>query len=121
MDFKGKSLVGDKIGDLKKEWIVIAEDDLGDPIFIDTDDIKNPIFTAQHGNGIWKEIKISDTFENFLIILENLKLLSKGRENPESIEENPIANEENNSFLSTLKKQNPTTEIWFWEDFLENV
>ena len=119
IDSKGKSLVGDNIGDWKKQWIVIAEDSLGDPVFINIGDKNYPVFTSQHGNEIWTEIKISDTFENFLIILEDLKSLSIGRENTVKIDENPITKEEFNRFISKVKDKNPDSEIWFWEVFLE--
>ena len=120
IDFKGQSLIGNDLGDWKKGWVVIAEDSLGDPIFINIDDENYPVFTAQHGKEKWTEIKISDTFENFLNILKDLRELSIDRDNPAKIEENPITETEYHRFISNVKNKNPNTEIGFWEVFLEN-
>src|SRR6476619_1827497 len=41
----GKSLIGNATGDWKKNWIVIATDNLGDPIFVDYEDENLSVYT----------------------------------------------------------------------------
>ncbi|MBP6323386.1 MAG: SMI1/KNR4 family protein [Chitinophagales bacterium] len=120
IDKSGKPLISKKPGDWKKNWIVIATDDLGDPIFVDSDNTNLSVFISQHGQGAWKETYIASSLEIFKEILSDLKRLSIGRDNPIQIEKNPITEIELNNFLAKCKTKNTEIDIWFWEDFLEN-
>lgn len=63
----GKSFVGSDKGDWKESWYVIGYDeDLGDPIFIDTNNKKYPVLTAEHGMGEWKPSVLYDSLEEFI-------------------------------------------------------
>ena len=116
----GKSLVGKNNGDWKKNWIVIATDNIDDPIFVDIEKLNLPVFTSEHGNGEWEESCIAISIENFSQILYNLKQLSIERENPIRIETNPISETEIDNFLSKTKNDNKGMDIEYWEIFLEN-
>ena len=120
IDEKGKSLIGKNIGDWKKNWIVIATDNLGDPIFVDCGNSSLPVFTSQHGQGDWEETYVAISLDKFIGILKDLKHLSIGRENPVKIEKNPISKKELNSFLEKTKNDNNWMDIEYWEIFLEN-
>jgi hypothetical protein len=119
-DAEGNSLVTGEEGDWEEGWLVIGNDNLGDPIFIDTNDGNYPIFTAQHGQDEWLATPIADSLDKFKMILSDLKRLSIGRETPDEIEESPIPRNVLIRFFSTLKKNNNDVEIWWWEQFLEN-
>lgn len=116
----GKSLIGNKNGDWKGNWIVIASDNLGDPIFVDSEDSNLSVYTSQHGQGEWEETKIASSLINFSEILNNLHKLSVGRESPEEIEQNPITENDLENFIKRIENKNSDVEIWFWEGFLEN-
>lgn len=115
---KGKSLIGNNKGEWKKNWIVIATDNMGDPIFVDNEKSNLPVFTAEHGNGAWEENCIANSIENFSRILKDLKQLSIKRENPVQLEKNPISETELELFLS--KNENLGIDIEYWEVFLDN-
>lgn len=120
IDEKGNSLIGKNSGDWKKNWIVIATDSLGDPIFIDSENLSLPVFNSQHGQGEWQETYIAISLDSFSKILKNLKDLSIGRENPVKIEKKPILKIELDSFLEKTKNDNNKMDVGFWEFFLEN-
>jgi len=120
IDEKGKSLIGKNTGDWKKSWIVIATDNLGDPIFIDCENSSLPVFSSPDGQGNWEETYIAISLDNFREILKDLKNLSIGKENPVKIEKNPISKIELDSFLEKTKNENNWMDVEFWEIFLEN-
>ena len=115
-----KSLIGKNNGDWKKNWIVIATDDIDDPIFVDIEKSYLPVYTAEHGNGRWEEINIAISIENFGQILHDLKNLSIERENPNKMDKNPISDLELENFLSKTKNDNKGMNTEYWETFLEN-
>jgi len=120
VDTNGNSLVDGKEGNWQKEWLVIANDQLGDPIIIDTNSPNLTVLTSQHGEGDWETTVIADsldTFKNITFILDNI---SKNRTNPVDIEKNPISDKELKLVLTQIEEQNPGSELWFWESFFEN-
>jgi hypothetical protein len=67
MDEQGKSLIGNKSGDWEDGWFVIGYDeDLGDPLFVDTSDSFYPVLTADKGLGEWEPSVLFDSFDEFL-------------------------------------------------------
>ena len=116
----GKSLIGNKNGDWKKSWAVIAFDNLDDPIFVNCENENLSVYTSQHGQGEWEETKIASSFTNFIEIINDLHKLSIGRENPVEIEQNPITENDLENFIKRIESKNSNIEIWFWEGFLEN-
>ncbi|MGE6348867.1 hypothetical protein ACQKIY_16465 [Bacillus mycoides] len=70
-DEEGKSLVGNEEGDWKEGWIVIGIDSyLGDPIFVDSNDEKCPVYAAMHGEGDWEPECIAKRIED---VIEKVK------------------------------------------------
>ncbi|MDR2236760.1 MAG: SMI1/KNR4 family protein [Chryseobacterium sp.] len=63
----GESLTGEKEGDFKESWLVIARNYFADPFFIDFNDSEDnfPVYFAFHGAGTWEPVKISDDIESF--------------------------------------------------------
>ncbi|HEU4790733.1 MAG TPA: hypothetical protein VFS71_13690 [Flavobacterium sp.] len=116
----GKSLVGNKSGDWKKNWIVIATDNMDDPIFVDIENPNLPVFISEHGNGEWEQNYIAISIEKFSSILSDLRNLSINRQNPVEIEKNPISETELELFLTKTKNDNNWMDIEYWEIFLEN-
>lgn len=54
IDTNGNSLICDKEGSWKREWIVVGYETLcGDPIIIDTNEVKLPVSLLMHGMGEW--------------------------------------------------------------------
>ncbi|MGZ9675180.1 SMI1/KNR4 family protein [Flavobacterium sp. GNP001] len=109
----GKSLIGTKKGDWKKSWVVIGNDELGDPICIDFENPNLPVFTAEHGENGWIESFISISLDNFCIILNDLRKLKIN--NKEGISKTEI-----DLFLDKTKIDNKYMEVNYWQMFLEN-
>jgi hypothetical protein len=133
VDDYGNSLVYEKTGyewedehntnTWKKGWIVIATNELGDPIIVDKSSPLLPVIYAPHGCGDWEDNQIiADSLENFRSILEMLYDICKNREYPVSLEENPISEREKRMFLLRIYQQNPNIEyLGFWELIVGNV
>ncbi|MNK47793.1 hypothetical protein D3C87_666110 [compost metagenome] len=62
-----KSLVGEKGGNFKESWLVIASNYFSDPFFIDFTEIAEnfPVYFAYHGAGKWEPIKVSHSIDQF--------------------------------------------------------
>lgn len=57
VDEQGNFLTGNAQGDWQEGWIVIGyEEDLGDPLIVDTSHKDYPVLTAEHGAGDWEPI-----------------------------------------------------------------
>lgn len=120
IDNNGNSLVTDESGSWQPNWLAIGyHENTGDPFFIDTSSKKLPVYTSMHGAGSWDPTMISDTYTNFLEILDHLQQISRGRENPVLLESNPILDEEIENFISAIEAKNIKSEVWFWENLLE--
>lgn len=89
-------------------------------IFVDIENPNLPVFISQHGNGEWEENYIAISIENFLSILNDLRILSINRQNPADIEKNPISETELELFLTKTKNDNHWMDIEYWALFLEN-
>jgi|AMWB02.1.fsa_nt_gi hypothetical protein len=119
VDPNGNSLVTGQFGDWEEGWIVIGNDGLGDPIFIDCSSKDLTVFTSQHGEGNWEPTVIADSLDNFRTITKDLKLLSIDRESPVALENNPIQMSDKENFINKISAVNKKSEIWFWELFME--
>jgi hypothetical protein len=116
---EGKSLAGDKEGDWLKAWIVIAvESACGDPIFIDVSKEGFPVYTAMHGEGTWEAKNIAVSLLAFGRALSALAEVSKGRENPVALENNPLPDIEKEAILAAIRRDNPGLDVDFWEMLL---
>src|SRR5262245_31602872 len=65
IDPNGNSLVTGNEKDWHQEWIVIATDQLGDPIIVDASSPVLNVLSAAHGEGAWKPFLIADSLDNF--------------------------------------------------------
>src|SRR6266513_5104465 len=65
IDTNSNSLITGKDGDWKEEWIVIASDQMGDPIIIDVSSVELTVLSAEHGEGTWEPFVIADSLDNF--------------------------------------------------------
>ncbi|WP_051959932.1 SMI1/KNR4 family protein [Sphingobacterium sp. ML3W] len=85
-------LYGEKEGDFKENWLVIATNNFADPFFIDFDDVQQnfPVYFAYHGAGKWSPIKVSASLENFQHILNVLYQHRFNKEELIKIVENEI-------------------------------
>jgi hypothetical protein len=119
-DTEGNSLITGNDGDWKKEWLAIANDEVGDPIMIDTSTPELTVLSAQHGQGAWEPFTIADSLDNFQNIISILNKISENRTTPVDLGQNPIPDAQRQNALNHIKKQNPHTEIWFWEGYFEN-
>lgn len=67
VDLDNNSLIGDAEGDWKDSWFVIGYDeDLGDPIFVDVNKSKFPVYTAEHGMGEWEPMLLFESVDELL-------------------------------------------------------
>lgn len=117
-DAKGNSLMTGKKGDWQPSWIVIANDETGDPIFVDTDTPGLRVFTATHGMGSWEPEPIADSLKSFADVVSQLRLLATGRANPVEKLLNPLSAQEAHEFLKFVKTANPNTDAAYWETIM---
>jgi hypothetical protein len=118
-DTDGNTLMTGNVGDWLKQWIVIATDQLGDPIIVDTQLPNYPVFSAIHGEGKWEPFLIANSLANFKKIIGLIKQVSKNRTTPVEIENNPITKEELNRVVDDILKIDTGADISFWKSFLE--
>jgi len=63
----------------------------------------------------WDETLIADTSESFIKTLECIKSISKDRENPVKLENNPITSNENDRVLKDIRNCNIKADLFFWK------
>jgi hypothetical protein len=119
VDPDGNSLTASNEGSWQEEWLVIATDELGDPIFLDINSPALTVLSAPHGEGVWKPFMIARTLDNLKNIIADLEKISTNRTNPVDLEKNPITEKERQYVLARIVKHNPEAEIWFWENILD--
>lgn len=119
-DSSGKSLITGKDGDWEEGWVVIASDNVGDPIFVDTAVSFLPVFSAIHGQGTWDPFIIADSLDRFIDVISILARVSENRTYPVDIENNPIDNHERKAVIKEIRKLIPHSEVEYWEAFLDN-
>ena len=59
-------------GSWQESWYVIAQNEWGDPFFVDFNIENYPVYTAIHGTGGWKALKVSDSIYRFVEILNKI-------------------------------------------------
>lgn len=122
VDIDGQSLAGTDEGDWLSSWLVIGyEDETGDPIFIDTNDERLPVYTAMHGEGEWAPNKIAESINSFISALSYIREISIGRDNPVALENNPISSKKLNQITKLISDENKHIEMDFWESWLEDL
>ena len=100
-------------------WLVIAtEDELGDPIFADLGSSELDVSMAMHGVGQWEPVRIADSFAAFVAALRCVAAVADGRGNPVALEDNPLSESEAGSVLSEIRRQNPRSDMEFWESWV---
>lgn len=120
IDEEGNKLTTEDERSWNSNWLVIGySENTGDPFFIDISSKDFPVFTSMHGEEIWDPTLIADTYLNFIEILTRLHQLSLGRETPVEFESNPIPTEEIEEIISEIEVKNRESEVWYWENFLE--
>ena len=119
VDAHNNSLITGNDGDWQEEWLVIANDELGDPIFVDVSSPNLTVLSSQHGEGTWEPFVIANSLDNFKSIISILNDISNDGTNPVDLEKNPISVKERQNTLTSIEEQNPDVEIWFWEKFFE--
>ncbi|HEV2479936.1 MAG TPA: hypothetical protein VGS79_09725 [Puia sp.] len=117
-DPKGKTLVTGKKGDWQANWTVIANDETGDPLFVDTDTPELRVLTAAHGMGSWEAEPVTDSLNSFADILGQLRLLASGRANPVEKLLNPLLAREAQDFLKFVGTASPNTDPAYWETLM---
>lgn len=66
------TLITNHAGSWQENWYVIAQNELGDPFFVDFKTEEHVVYTAIHGRGGWKALKVSDSIRQFTEILHLL-------------------------------------------------
>lgn len=115
----GESLVGTDDGDWKQSWLVVGyEDSMGEPIFVNLDDERLPVYTAIHGQGRWDAIQLATSFEGFVEALKEVDKFSTGRQSPVELHKNPIPQDEREELTGKIKSLTENTLDSFWESWL---
>ena len=105
--------------DWAEELIVIGSDQVGDPIIVDTEESELTVFTAVREKDGWELYDIADSLENLKNIISRLQEISANRNTPIELEKKPISNEERESILAEIGRQNSSISIWYWSNLLE--
>lgn len=116
----GEDFTGEKAGDWKRSWLVVAyEDLLGDPLFVDLSPSELPVYTAAHGEGEWNPVLVASSFNGFIEALKEVKRVSEGRSNPVEAERNPLPDSERQRVLSRITELSGNASLEFWESWFE--
>jgi hypothetical protein len=116
----GETLIGTDEDAWKSNWLVIASDELvGDPIFVDLDENDLPVYTAEHGEGIWNPVIVSSSFNGFIQALEEIDRIAQGRRNPVEFERNPVSDTDRKQSLNRIAEACGDTSIEFWESWFD--
>lgn len=111
---------GEEDPDWEESWLVIGmEDCTGDPIFVDIEDEDFPVYTCAPDMSEWTPELIANSFQNFIEILDRIRLVARGRENPEALAAKPLTEEECDGILDFIRQNNPDVSLSFWEVLLE--
>lgn len=87
----GTSFCDGSQGSWRRNWIVIGyETARGDPLFFDTDEPALPVFTAPHGEELWKPELVAASIGSFEKSLMLFARIAEGRRNPVEREKNPL-------------------------------
>jgi hypothetical protein len=119
-DENGKSLITGQDGDWQENWIVIANDYVGDPIFIDISSPNLTVLCAAHGEATWDPLIIADSLAKFKDVILILATASKHRTNPVDLAADPMNEDERESVLKAITNLIPNSEIGYWAIFLED-
>jgi hypothetical protein len=94
----------------------------GDPLILDTLDPNLRVLHALHGQGQWEPSTIAPSLSGFFKGIQELNRLALGREDPVSLEANPISDSEKSAFLEKIGQINGADGemMPFWELMLEN-
>jgi len=101
-----EKLIGEKVGDFKDSWLVIASNYFADPFFIDFNDAKenSPVYFAFHGAGKWTPIQVADSISEFQEILNKI-----------------FENRFDKNYLDSFVKELTISGNEFWEEVYQNV
>ncbi|WP_284464816.1 SMI1/KNR4 family protein [Chryseobacterium sp.] len=101
-----EKLIGEKAGDFRDSWLVIASNYFADPFFIDFNDVKEdfPVYFAFHGAGKWTPIQIADSISEFQEILNEI-----------------FENRFDSNYLESFLKELTSSGNEFWDEVYQNV
>jgi hypothetical protein len=117
----GETITGDYEGDWKRNWLVIARDELlGDPLFVDLNEEDLPVYTAEHGEGAWSATIVSFSFKGFIQALEEIDRIGHGRRNPVELEQNPFSDAGRKQSLNRIAEVCGDISFEFWESWFHS-
>lgn len=99
-------------------WLVIGNDDMGDPLAVDVGDASLAVFTALSMEEELAQEYVAGSLQQFGAILRMLERFSRGREFPAGLERNPFTEEEKDDFLRFVEHNNPPEAARYWEIWL---
>jgi hypothetical protein len=116
----GEDFTGNKAGDWKRSWLVIAyEDSLGEPLFVDLNAEELPVYTAAHGEGAWNPVLVASSLRGFIAALKEVERISNGRSNPVQAQRNLLSEKERERVLSRIGELNGGASLEFWKCWFE--
>lgn len=112
----GVNLCTGEEGAWQENWFVIGCDtSVGDPVILDTSATPFCLLTAMHGVGSWDPVCIATSLDGFGLALKEVQRLALNREDPVSLESNPIPPSELALALARIEAANPGADILFWK------
>jgi hypothetical protein len=119
---EGEDLTGDEPGMWQRSWVVIAYDEAaGDPIFVDAAADRFPVYWFMHDWGELEPEFIAPSFDAFMEILQELKPITRGREHPVGLAENPITQKERSDFIEFVKVKCDGELPIYWEVLVRDL
>lgn len=117
--FNGVPFQNQGDGSWQDAWIAIATDEIGAPVFVDSQ--TGYIFTASREADRWQIFRIANSMELFFRFIEIMSKLTEGRETPEDFRVNPVPEPVADAIMNEIEKHSVDCAIWYWELFLEDL
>lgn len=116
VDQHGRALRSARLTDVwPGHWLVVGNDDMGDPLAVDVGDPSLAVFTALRMEEDLAQEYVAGSLQQFGAILRMLERFSRGREFPAGLERNPFTEDEKDDFLRFVEHNSPPEAARYWE------
>jgi Na+-transporting methylmalonyl-CoA/oxaloacetate decarboxylase gamma subunit len=93
---------------------------VGDPLILDLSSERLRVLTAMHGVGSCEPICVACSLEGFRVALNEIRNMSRGRENPVLFERNPLSVSERSAALQRIEATNPGVDLFYWKHQMQD-
>ena len=120
LGYSANAITGEILDEWKESLLVIGREDLlGEPLFTDLQIEELPVYTTNHGKGVWNPELVASSFKGFIDSLMEVYQVSNGRSYPAELECNPLPDKEREQVLKKIAELNGNALMEFWESWFE--